>query len=474
MMARRSLGRKLGEGSAVKRTRHVGDTGKRLRVFISYSYKDRTRVMRIIDSLSELGCEIWIDQDNLKPGDDIKNVTFAAISDADVFILVVSENSLRSQWVQAESSAAIVNKQISGRLKKIIPIKLDGASVPSLVSQYLYIDFHADFEAGLNRLRVAIAEISADNRPAEDEIATAVQTRELHEQALGEALRRGKLTLVCGAGISIAAGVPSWNNLLARLLDKMLQGLSTAHSISLNSETTAAVQLELGKSSSLILGKYLKNNLRDDFEKEVRASLYSSMVDGSRLIHSIANLARPQREAKPLESIITFNFDDIIETALDTAAVPHKSIFSELINHDAHQIPIYHVHGYLPRSGEIPETELVFSEDAYHSQFIDPFSWSNMMQLNKLSTMTCLFVGISLTDPNMRRLLDVAWRKNPGKTKSHYIVKKRPSLRGEVAARDIAEILEEQDANLLGLNVLWIEEFDDLSGLIDRIAKFED
>jgi SIR2-like domain len=221
----------------------------------------------------------------------------------------------------------------------------------------------------------------------------------------------------------------------------MLEALSATHSISLESDTTARVQSDLGGSSSLILGKYLKNNLRGEFESEVRASLYASAVRGSSLIESIANLARPQREARPLDSIITFNFDDMIEEALNKASIPNKSIFSESIYHDSHQIPIYHVHGYLPRHGKLPETDLVFSEDAYHNQFIDPFSWSNLMQLNKLSQTTCLFIGVSLTDPNMRRLLDVAWRKNPGKTKSHYIVKKRPGSSIDKSTRKIAEIL---------------------------------
>jgi hypothetical protein len=97
--------------------------------------------------------------------------------------------------------------------------------------------------------------------------------------------------------------------------------------------------------------EYLKNNLIDDFEKEMRLSLYSSASSGSNLITSIANLARPQRESKPLDCIITFNFDDMIEKALDEASIPNKPIFSESINHDLYQIPIYHVHGYLPRSG---------------------------------------------------------------------------------------------------------------------------
>ena len=103
---------------------------------------------------------------------------------------------------------------------------------------------------------------------------------------------------------------------------------------------------------------------------------------------------------------------------------------------------MYHVHGYLPRTGRIPDSmELVFSEDAYHNQFIDPFSWSNLILLNKLTQNTCLFIGVSLTDPNMRRLLDVAWRKNPDKERSHYIIKRFPQSSERDVLDEVSKLL---------------------------------
>jgi hypothetical protein len=182
-------------------------------------------------------------------------------------------------------------------------------------------------------------------------------------------------------------------------------------------------------TSSLILGKYLKKNLGNDFTTEMREALCRSSPDTSPLIDSIVALSRPQRDSRPLDSIITFNFDCLIEDNLSASSIANKAIFSEAISHGSNQIPICHVHGYLPRTGDIPEeVDLVFSEDAYYGQFIDPFSWSNLIQLNKLTQNTCLFVGVSLTDPNMRRLQDVAWRKNPAK-----IERRRAAPRRSVA-----------------------------------------
>lgn len=115
--------------------------------------------------------------------------------------------------------------------------------------------------------------------------------------------------------------------------------------------------------------------------------------------------------------------------------------------------------------------EVVFSEDAYHSQFIEPFSWSNLIQLNKLSQNTCLFIGLSLTDPNLRRLLDVAIRKNPEKSLNHYFIKKTPfdSKTGDKMDK-LALLLEEQDANGLGLSMIWVDDYSEVPKILKKIA----
>jgi hypothetical protein len=440
-------------------------------IFISYSHLDRVIVNRIIARLQSDGHEIWADTIKLRPGDNLEQKIRGGLEEADVLIVVISENSFRSRWVQYEYSA-IALREISQAERRIIPIRIDQSAVPSYLANRLYLDLSHDFDAGLERLsaelRTATPESLSETPPP---ISNAADARGFQIGKLREALRRGRLTLVCGAGVSIEAGVPAWNDLLVRLLDAMMQRISKDRSIKVGEVVAAEFQKRHG-ASSLILGKYLKNNLGRDFQGEVRNALYAAEPTKSPLIDSIVELSRPQRDAKPLDSIITFNFDSLIEERLTVQSIPNKSIFSEAIMHDSNVLPIYHVHGYLPRSGKIPvDTELVFSEDAYHSQFIDPFSWSNLIQLNKLTQNTCLFVGISLTDPNMRRLLDVAWRKNPDKTMSHYLVKRLPQLPDETVPDELSKLLEEQDANALGLNLIWIEDYSELPDVLGKIAS---
>ncbi len=173
----------------------------------------------------------------------------------------------------------------------------------------------------------------------------------------------------------------------------------------------------------------------------------------------------------------------MIEEKLNKEKIEFKSIFSEGERIKETEFPIFHPHGFLPRKKRLTfKNEIVFSEDAYHTQFIDPFSWGNLVQLNHLNNNTCLFIGISLTDPNMRRLLDVSIRKNGKREKNHYIIKKRYKLSDlypENETRNIKdekvipiiENIEEQDANELGFNVIWIDEHTEITNILKEISK---
>jgi hypothetical protein len=91
-----------------------------------------------------------------------------------------------------------------------------------------------------------------------------------------------------------------------------------------------------------------------------------------------------------------------------------------------------------------------------------------------------------MTDPNLRRLLDIAARKNPLKSLNHAVMKRHHqpadlvSKLSHSARRDfpvssvarllqIAETLESQDANNLGLDVIWVDDFREIPLLLREL-----
>lgn len=448
-----------------------------MRIFISSSKRDQSDAKQLVDQLVEkgVGNEFFIDDLNLRTGDNWFKKINDSLKGFDAIIILISIHTLKSKYALKEIESIILN-DISRKDTRIIPVTLDGTFPPGYLSNYQILDLSVDREFGFQKL---IEIIKNDKRLTENKTSKAnrikkdnLKRNDSFIKELSYSLKAGRLTLVCGAGISIGANIPSWNDLLLRLLESMMVRISNNNSISLKDISTQEFQKRLG-SSSLVMGKYLKSNLGKDFLPELRDALYQDNPKSCELIEALVELSRPQRDGKPIDSIITFNFDALIEENLAENNIKYKAIDNEGVRNKANELPIYHVHGYLPRKGKITSNkDVVFSEDAYHTQFIEPFSWSNLIQLNKLSQNTCLFIGMSLTDPNLRRLLDVANRKESSKNINHYIIKKTPELDDSNGKTDELMIfLEEQDANELGLNVIWVDSFLEIPTLLKEMNK---
>ena len=158
-----------------------------------------------------------------------------------------------------------------------------------------------------------------------------------------------------------------------------------------------------------------EDDFEDDFEELVSQILYKKAVDTSGLLEEIGQLCVPNRGKWGIRAIINYNFDDLIEKNLKRLRVKHQSIYSEGMIPDSGELGIYHVHGFLPQDKKgydnLAKSLLVFSEEGYHKLMLEPYNWANITQLNYMTNNTCVFIGLSMTDPNMRRLLEIAAQK---------------------------------------------------------------
>ena len=124
-------------------------------VFVSYAHKDNEKVLDLIKLLKRKMCRIWYDE-GLTPGgswnDDLAN----HISKCECVIIIITNNSIQSQYVKSELNYAISLN------KKIYPVFLENVELPAGLAmmlgttQYIYIN---DLESETNKLIDSLPEI---------------------------------------------------------------------------------------------------------------------------------------------------------------------------------------------------------------------------------------------------------------------------------------------------------------------------
>ena len=126
-------------------------SAKQPRVFISHSSNDKDFVRKLKADLDAQNLDVWFDEQRLNPGDSIVQGVSEGLRDTDYFILVVSQNSLNSQWVQQEFNSAMMS-ELSGKGVIVLPIRIDDTPIPELLRDRIYADFRTEYDKGLNAL----------------------------------------------------------------------------------------------------------------------------------------------------------------------------------------------------------------------------------------------------------------------------------------------------------------------------------
>jgi hypothetical protein len=98
--------------------------------FISYSSKDQAFAEQLYADLRIKDVSCWYDQEDMKIGDKIRPRIEETIRKYDKLLLVLSENSIASNWVAYEVERAL-NKEPQGIPNVLFPIRVDDAVMKS-------------------------------------------------------------------------------------------------------------------------------------------------------------------------------------------------------------------------------------------------------------------------------------------------------------------------------------------------------
>lgn len=197
------------------------------------------------------------------------------------------------------------------------------------------------------------------------------------------------------------------------------------------------------------------------------------------IITSIKNNNAPK-------TILTFNGEAILLAMIKSIFIERgygkKVIFdrviNSIINTKQSHIPYIHCHGVVPINGTtsprgyIANDKLVFSEDSYLQIANTSFSWQSANFINSCLNSKIVFIGVSLTDSNMRKWL--SWiHSNKIKelevngipysdVSEHFWIKKSPPTKQE-------RLWIEESVSHLGIRLIWIDDWIQVETVLNKM-----
>jgi hypothetical protein len=109
-------------------------------IFLSHSSKDKFFVRTLTDHLRSYGVKVWIDEAEINIGDSLIEKIGRAIEGTDYVGVVLSHNSINSEWVQKELQMAL-QREIKGKKVVVLPILIETVELPPFLKDKLYADF---------------------------------------------------------------------------------------------------------------------------------------------------------------------------------------------------------------------------------------------------------------------------------------------------------------------------------------------
>jgi hypothetical protein len=208
-----------------------------------------------------------------------------------------------------------------------------------------------------------------------------------------------------------------------------------------------------------------------------------------RLAESIVKVARTPKEPS---AIISFNAEPLLYALIHALHVKAHSreeaelkelrlldrVTRGISSRQRGRIPYVFCHGLMPLDGGLklfaelasPE-KLVFSEGEYLQLANSSFSWQSSLFLGTAVLRSMVFVGLSFSDPNLRRWLawiqanraqEIRLRNKDIKESRHYWICSDPQ-------DSVKRTWTEASVSHLGVQIVWIDSWDNVGKYLNRM-----
>lgn len=151
----------LGEDKKAREVENLIPTHMRsLRVFLSYASNDKPTVRQLYQRLQAEGFDVWLDEQNLLPGQNWEREISEALRSSDVVIVCLSRSSVSKRgYVQKEIQLALdLVDERSNSTFFLIPVKLEECEVPQRLLRWQWVELFE--KEGYQRLLRALDELA--------------------------------------------------------------------------------------------------------------------------------------------------------------------------------------------------------------------------------------------------------------------------------------------------------------------------
>lgn len=267
-----------------------------------------------------------------------------------------------------------------------------------------------------------------------------------------EEYKKDRVGLLVGAGASVGAGLPQWGQLLRDMLEE------TKGSVGLSAQKVADYESLIDQDRYLMAASGLKVDLGSYFAGFIRKVFVDSKPVPTSLHKAMLGLKR-------LQFVLTTNYDTLIERTYrsqdpDVTVCTYKDSGEVRRSLSSREFFILKAHGDATRSGD----GIILTDQDYRNILFRESAYQHMLA-TMFSMYTVVFVGASMTDPEVNLMLNyVASTFAPDSGPTHYAL---------LTKEKVNEVEKERwfkDFKIRVVSVSSADEYAELTEFVDLLA----
>jgi hypothetical protein len=276
---------------------------------------------------------------------------------------------------------------------------------------------------------------------------------------------KGDITMFVGAGVSTESELPSWEELVRALLTDadVAKGLSDEDRELWIRGTIAQGPL----AAAAIARAHHDDELA--FRRALRTALYGGRPPGDYLPGALAGqIAWLKHRLGARLHLVTANYDGLLEMALSEEGLPAVA-YVQNRGEPVDKAAVWHLHGRLMRNAADTEWvrvgRLVLTEGDYADSARS--KWPEEFVAQRLEGSLCVFVGLSMTDPNFIRWL---YRYSNSDCKHLAVFVRQASVVPNEAVRAGLEQSAAARWERAGVQPIWTNYFGEVAQFVHEIG----